>query len=603
MHIHYVLLEYWNELQYPFVRETKENVLSDVHDGSIVKELMKPGNFLAVPEHAALMMNTDGVQPFKSSKHSMWPVYFSVRNLPPEIRFNEKFQIIAGVWFGPKKPDMSLFLKPTIKKLNHIMYNGIEVDTPIGIKQVKAIVLLGIFDLPAKATVVNMKQFNGEYGCLYCVDSGEVLHRSVRVYPPSAPHHPRTEQDIIESAAKAEAQGSAVFGIKGHSVLYGVISLPYGIPIDYMHSVLEGVVKSLMVFWFDPKYHDQPYSLRPYLQEIDKMLSRIKPPHEFRRSPRSIATTSKYWKASELRAFILFYSLPILQSFFQDSYIHHLALLVCSLHILLSDCAEEHHILQAQAYLEEFYNLLPTLYSTSLCTMNMHSLIHLVSFTKLWGPLWTHSAFSYESMNGSMTKQLQGTRTILQHVILRTKMKQYFDLKESKTNDILHVTGQDCCPSITGRISLEALPPELDNILHTSNTVQTKPTYTTFKKLKFKNNIFYCGDICTGSRDSSICTYRNPDGHVCFGKIKLFLLAPEPHAFIEQFQDTNDGIYSTCNHLNIVNNFFHKVKKLSVSSQMVLVPADLILSKCVLVPIKGEEYNYIITQPNTYERH
>lgn len=95
---------------------------------------------------------------------------------------------------------------------------------------------------------------------------------------------------------------------------------------------------------------------------------------------------------------------------------------------------------------------------------------------------------------------------------------------------------------------------------------------------------------------------QGPRRTVCFGKIKLFFLAPEPHAFIEQFEDTNNGI-CTHNHLNIVNTFFHKVKKLSVSSQMVLVPADSFLFKCVLVPIKGEEHNYVITQPNTYEHH
>lgn len=499
-------LGYWNELQYPFIRETKEKVLRDVHDGSVVKHLMKPGNFLSFPEHAALMMNTDGVQTFKSAKHSMWPVYFSLCNLPPEIRFNEKFQIVAGAWFGPKKPDMFLFLKPSIEKLNHIMQNGIEARTPVGKKQIKAVVLAGIFDLPAKATVVNMKQFNGEYGCLYCVDPGKILYGNLRIYPPNAPHRPRTEQDMIESAAKAEAQGSAVFGIKGHSVLYGVISLPYGVPIDYMHCLLEGAVKSLMTFWFDSKYHDQPYSLRPYLQEIDKMLSRIKPPHEFRRSPRSIATTSKFWKASELRAFILFYSLPILQSFLQDSYMHHLTLFVCSLH---SDSVDEHLLLRAQEYLEEFYELLPKLYLPSLCTMNMHSLIHLVSFAKLWGPLWTHSAFSYESMNGSLTKQLQGTRTILQHVILRTKMKQYFDLKDHQAH---RTTGP-----VMGRISSQTLPPELDNILHMSN-IQVKPSYTTFKKLKLKNNIFYCGNICTGLRDSSVCAYRDPEGQYALAR-------------------------------------------------------------------------------------
>jgi len=46
----------------------------------------------------------------------------------------------------------------------------------------------------------------------------------------------------------------------------------------------------------------------------------------------------------------------------------------------------------------EDYLLLPELYGTS-CTINTHSLIHLALFVRYWGPLWTQSAFSFESMN------------------------------------------------------------------------------------------------------------------------------------------------------------------------------------------------------------
>ena len=53
-----------------------------------------------------------------------------------------------------------------------------------------------------------------------------------------------------------------------------------------MHAVLEGVVKSLMNCWF--KDTNQPYSLQQYTTSINQAMLRIKPPHEFRRSPRSI---------------------------------------------------------------------------------------------------------------------------------------------------------------------------------------------------------------------------------------------------------------------------------------------------------------------------
>ena len=79
--------------------------MCDVQDGTIVRELMRSGKFLSVPEHAALMMNTDGVQTFNSSKHSIWPVYLCI---PPHLRMNEKFQLLAGAWYGPKKPKKAI---------------------------------------------------------------------------------------------------------------------------------------------------------------------------------------------------------------------------------------------------------------------------------------------------------------------------------------------------------------------------------------------------------------------------------------------------------------------------------------------------------------
>lgn len=53
-------------------------------------------------------------------------------------------------------------------------------------------------------------------------------------------------------------------------------------------------------------------------------------------------------------------------------YWHHYALLVCAMHIMLSDSITHPQIDAAE---EEFYNLLPELYGEGSCTANAHSLI------------------------------------------------------------------------------------------------------------------------------------------------------------------------------------------------------------------------------------
>ena len=44
------------------------------------------------------------------------------------------------------------------------------------------------------------------------------------------------------------------------------------------------------------------------------------------------------------------------------------------------------------------------------CTMNVHSLRHLVTCVRNWGPLWAYSCFTFESFNGLLKSRFHGTR-------------------------------------------------------------------------------------------------------------------------------------------------------------------------------------------------
>lgn len=113
--------------------------------------------------------------------------------------------------------------------------------------------LLTVCDLPAKSLVLNQKQFHGYHGCSYCLDEGVSANRRM-LYLPNESHRPRTHTEVQQWAIDAETTGNSVYGIKGRSVLAEHSDTVKGVPIDYMHAVLEGVTKSLMSFWFDKKY-------------------------------------------------------------------------------------------------------------------------------------------------------------------------------------------------------------------------------------------------------------------------------------------------------------------------------------------------------------
>jgi hypothetical protein len=44
--------------------------------------------------------------------------------------------------------------------------------------------------------------------------------------------------------------------------------------------------------------------------------------------------------------------------------------------------------------------------------MNVHQLLHLHKDVVSWGLLWTHNAFSFESMNGTLTRLMHGTQAV-----------------------------------------------------------------------------------------------------------------------------------------------------------------------------------------------
>ena len=102
-------------------------------------------------------------------------------------------------------------------------------------------------------------------------------------------------------------------GIKGPSVL-GLLpgfDIVKGFVPDYMHCVglLLGVTRHFVCdLWFDTSNNGRQFYRGPQIETINERLQNIKCPHEITRTPRSLKTV-KYWKASEWRAFLLFYSL------------------------------------------------------------------------------------------------------------------------------------------------------------------------------------------------------------------------------------------------------------------------------------------------------
>ena len=218
------------------------------------------------------------------------------------IRMNSENIAVVALWVG-SKPLMDLLfqsLNDTLSRLS--VLNCFKISTPEGTKFFSLRILFGIFDLIAKAPAINMVQHNGEYDCSVCLHyPGESFERRW-IYVPGKMYTCRSKETFLKHAARASRDGSVIKGIKGGSLLSEIIDLSTGIPIDYMHCVLEGVTKHILQVWATSS--KSAAYIGPSMTQIDKNLLKQRPPHDFSCSPRSIVKHRKYWKASEFRNFI-----------------------------------------------------------------------------------------------------------------------------------------------------------------------------------------------------------------------------------------------------------------------------------------------------------
>ena len=139
--------------------------MEDICDGRLYREQFDNGGILADKRNISLTINTDGVQVFKSPPSTFWPVYFCINELPLKLQMKKENMILAGLWFERSKPEMLTFLEPFVAKLKELE-TGITINNrKFGTFVSKAVLLLGMYDKPAKCAVQNFTQYNGMYGC------------------------------------------------------------------------------------------------------------------------------------------------------------------------------------------------------------------------------------------------------------------------------------------------------------------------------------------------------------------------------------------------------------------------------------------------------
>lgn len=376
----------------------EENNLRDIFDG----EAFQNYKFSRChpTKYIYCLLNCDGIASVHKSKESkIWPASLVVLNLAPLKRRKFENIILSTLFCGKKKPDFNVFMKEVKKaiELCHLEENG-------EIIRIKVLALVA--DLPAKADCLNMVAFNGYFGCSICEEKGHysLEHRKM-TYPITEENAKTRDVRSHSEHVKLAAKSKPRFGVKGYSPLSELIDIPTAAPFDAMHLIYLGITRTITLYALKKNLID--------FKAASNFMKNISIPKYFNRFPRNLENVS-LWKASDWKVFLLYSSVPVAYhslslSTKSKSILTLFGCLSTIVQLLSSEKVFEQDIRNAAVLVEVFQKTLQEEFGVGSMTFSVHALKHLPLQVRQFGPLWTHSAFCFESFFGRLTRFVTGT--------------------------------------------------------------------------------------------------------------------------------------------------------------------------------------------------
>ncbi|KAH8032898.1 hypothetical protein HPB51_003474 [Rhipicephalus microplus] len=305
---------------------------------------------------------------------------------------------------------MALFQGTFVEKMNELCENGVELQRQGRVEKYKVYCICSSVDSVARAPMQGVTQFNGYFGCNWCLQRGERAGGATKYPVEEVEPTERSELQMLNDMEIALKGGVPVQGVKTVSPLINLphFNIVWSFVPDYMHCVLLGVARQFLELWFNS---DSACSISRHQHIVDRRLMSIKPPMDVKRLPRP-TKERKWWKAKELESWLLCYSVPVLHGILEKPYMQHWACLVEALHIMLQRAISPTELTIAEGLLLEFHVRAELLFGKSVMTFNMHQLTHIAKSVRHWGPLWAHSAFPFEAGNGSLKKAVKAANGI-----------------------------------------------------------------------------------------------------------------------------------------------------------------------------------------------
>lgn len=281
-------------------RIKSDNMINDISKAKFVTETQD--------KNYTISFNLDGIATFKSNiKKSLWPIIITINDLPPKLRFLNKNCIIAGLWLDIGDPVMDIFLRPFCEYMQILSKTGVLIRNQIC--KIKCVCCCT--DSVARCKILNFKQFNGHYGCTYCKQTPKSVPvkngRQLR-YTFEELIELRTLTEHLSFMKEAHVSKKSIFGVKGLTPLICIPDFDFTkcLPVDYMHAIMLGIVKTVTDLWLDSKNNNNPYYIGRKQNQINQRILNIKPYTEMSQYPRDIHCRAQ-WKSHEWENWLLYF--------------------------------------------------------------------------------------------------------------------------------------------------------------------------------------------------------------------------------------------------------------------------------------------------------
>ena len=334
-----------------------------------------------LPDQVDILINIDGIPISGSSPSQLWPILGMIKG--------DRQPFPIGIFHGHKKPSCSnTFLERFVTEARSL--TNIELAE----KEVSVKILCIICDAPAKSFILGIFGHTSKHGCPKCTTIG-------KYYVCPGKKHGRVVFLDLDAPARLHEDFFSEHHSHHHvtkTLLADLdIDLVEDIVLDYMHLVCIGVMRKLLTYWIK---RDTTRDLIDRLAQttISSRLLRTREyvPEDFVRLPRSLADLH-FWKATELRQFLLYTGPVVLKGVIPESLYDHFMCLHTAIRLLSS----ENHCRKFNSYAEQllryFVKESGKLYGPQFVSHNVHCLIHLPADVMKFGHLDLFSSFPFEN--------------------------------------------------------------------------------------------------------------------------------------------------------------------------------------------------------------